>query len=59
MLDLTFNIVEHYQRGQQLPENLERVHGIAMCGNYYYIEVYDTYCCAVNESGDVSILKLS
>ncbi|MBF4803611.1 hypothetical protein [Lancefieldella rimae] len=59
VLDLTFNIVEHYPRGEQLPENLEKARGMAMYGNYDYIEVYDTYCCAVSETGDVSILRLA
>lgn len=56
-LDLTKRILVHLKKGQRLPGVLEKARGIAMRGGYAYIEVYDEYCCAVSDSGDVSIIK--
>lgn len=56
-LDFTHGILEHYKRGQQLPILLEKARGIAMRGGYAFVEVYTDYCCAVSDSGSVSIIK--
>lgn len=50
------SIIEHYKRGQTLPDGMEKARGIAVRGMYEYIEVYKDYCCAVSSDGTVSII---
>ena len=57
-LDLTNNIVEHYERGQSLPQGMERARGLVLHGNYEYIEVYNDCCRAISTNGDVSVIAV-
>ena len=50
------SIIEHYKRGQKLPEGMEKARAMAVRGMYEYIEVYKDYCCAVSSDGTVSII---
>lgn len=56
-LDLTGEIIEHYKVGQPLPNGLEKARGIALYGNYEFIEVYVDCCRAVNAQGVVSVIQ--
>ena len=55
-LDITGQIIEHYQRGQVIPGGLEKVRSIAMHGGYEFIEVYVDCCRAVSSNGSVSVI---
>jgi hypothetical protein len=57
-LDFTNNIVEHYVRGQALPNNIEKARSLAMNDCYDYVEVYDTCCRAVSFDGTVSVVVM-
>ena len=50
------SIIEHYKRGEMLPEGMEKARAMAARGVYEYIEVYTDYCCAVSSDGTVSII---
>ena len=50
------SIIEHYKRGEMLPEGMEKARAMAVRGMYEYIEVYKDYCCAVSSDGTVSII---
>ena len=50
------SIIEHYKRGQTLPEGMEKARAMAVRDMYEYIEVYKDYCCAVSSDGTVSII---
>lgn len=56
-LDVTGSIVEHYKRGEAMPNGLERARGIALCGSYDFVEVYVDCCRAVSSTGAVSVIK--
>ncbi|WP_029545858.1 hypothetical protein [Selenomonas sp. AB3002] len=56
MLDFVGNIIEHYKTGEELPQGLERVRGIAIHGGYEYIEVYTDCCRAISADGTVSLI---
>lgn len=56
-LDLTGNIIEHYQSGQPLPEGLEKARSIALRGGYDFIEVYVDCCRAISYNGTVSVIS--
>lgn len=55
-LDITESIVEHYKRGQILPDGLEKARSIAMRGGYELIEVYLDCCRAISSNGTVSVI---
>jgi len=50
------SIIEHYKKGQSLPDGMEKARAMAARGIYEYIEVYTDYCCAVSSDGTVSII---
>lgn len=52
-LDLTNGIIEHYKKGQMLPNGLEKARSIAMRGGYAVIEVYIDCCRAISSTGAV------
>lgn len=56
-LDLTGSIIEHYVRGQPLPNNMEKARSIAFRGGYEFIEVYIDCCRAVSANGSVAVIK--
>ena len=55
-LDMTYSIIDHYRRGQPLPDGLEKARSIAIHGGYAFIEVYTNCCRAVSINGDVSVI---
>lgn len=55
-LDITGQIIEHYQRGHALPGGLEKARSIAMRGGYDFIEVYVDCCRAIGSNGSVSVI---
>ena len=50
------SIIEHYKKGQTLPDGMEKARAMAARGVYEYIEVYTDYCCAVSSDGTVSMI---
>lgn len=56
-LDMTGSILHHYQHGEALPEMMEKARGLAMHGNYAFIEVYENACRAVNVDGSVAVIQ--
>ena len=50
------SIIEHYKRGEMLPEGMEKARAMVVRGMYEYIEVYKDYCCAVSSDGTVSMI---
>ena len=57
-IDFMGNIITHFRAGQSLPGKLEKARGLAMSGNYAFIEVYEDCLCAVNEYGDVAVINI-
>ncbi len=55
-LDITGEIIQHFQTGETLPGGLEKARGIAMHGNYEFIEVYSDCCRCVSSTGMVSVV---
>lgn len=56
-LDARLEILEHYKRGEIVPNGMEKARRLAMHPGYAYIEVYTNMLCAVSESGEVSMIK--
>jgi hypothetical protein len=56
-LDRNLAIIEHYKRGQSLPNGMEKARRLALHPGYAYIEVYTNMMCAVTHTGEVSIIK--
>ena len=56
-LNLIGDIIDHFRRGQPLPDGLEKVRSIAMHGGYEFIEVYSDCCRAIGRDGSVSVIK--
>lgn len=56
-LDFKGDIIEHYKKGQSLPNGLEKARGIAQFGNYAFVEVYETCCRAISANGDVAVIN--
>ena len=56
ILDCTLSIVEHYKKGQTLPNGMEKARALAARDMYQYIEVYTDHCCAISSDGTVSII---
>ena len=56
-LDITGEILEHYQRGETMPGGLEKVRSIALRGGYDFIEVYVDCCRCVSSNGSVSVIS--
>lgn len=56
-LDLVGEIIEHYKRGETLPDGLDKAKSIALHGGYDFIEVYTDCCRAISSNGSVSVIK--
>ena len=56
-LDLVGEIIEHYKKGQTLPNGMEKARGIAIRGGYDCIEVYVDCCRAIGSNGSVSVIN--
>lgn len=50
-LDMVFGIVEHYKRGNPLPNGMEKARILANNPQYAYIEVYTNCVCAISNDG--------
>ncbi len=55
-LDLSGSIIEHYHRGQTLPNGMEKARALALHGSYAFIEVYTDCCRAISDDGSVSVV---
>ncbi|MCL2017127.1 MAG: hypothetical protein FWG68_12865 [Defluviitaleaceae bacterium] len=55
-LDIIDDIIEHYRRGQPLPDGLEKARSIAIHGGYEFIEVYTNCFRAIGRDGSVSVV---
>lgn len=56
-LDVTGQIIEHYESYRRMPGLLEKARGLAKSGSYAFIEVYPTALRAVKEDGTVATIK--
>lgn len=56
-LDMTGNIITHYKSGQPLPNGMEKARGIALRGDYEFVEVYVDCCRAISMDGRVSVIR--
>ncbi len=56
-LNLVGEIIEHYKRGETLPNGLDKAKSIAIHGGYDFIEVYTDCCRAISSNGSVSVIK--
>lgn len=56
-LDVTGQIIEHYESYRRMPGLLEKARGLAKSGRYAFIEVYTTALRAVKEDGTVATMK--
>lgn len=55
-LDYAGGIIEHYRRGEAMPNGLDRARNVAMRGNYDFIEVYTSCCRCIGNDGSVSVI---
>ena len=55
-IDLSGGIIEHFKRGQILPNGMEKARTLAMSGSYQFIEVYTNCLRAVSSNGSVSVI---
>ena len=56
-LELTGDIIKHYKYAESLPALMEKARSIALHPGYVFIEVYADCLRAINESGDVAVIK--
>jgi len=56
-LDMTGDIIDHYRRGESLPDGLEKARAIAIHGGYAFIEVYTNCCRAIGRDGSVAVIQ--
>jgi hypothetical protein len=56
-IDIAGNIIDHFRKGQPMPERLEKARTLALMGGYEFIEVYVDCCRAVSFNGSVSVIK--
>ncbi|MGG3508831.1 hypothetical protein ABES58_25685 [Paenibacillus lautus] len=56
-LDTRLQILDHYKRGEIVPNGMEKARRLAMHPSYAYIEVYMNMIAAVSLSGEVSMIK--
>lgn len=56
-LNLVGEIIDHYKRGETLPNGLDKAKSIAIHGGYEFIEVYTDCCRAISSNGSVSVIK--
>ena len=56
-LDVTGQIIEHYETYRKMPGIMEKARGLARSGSYSFIEVYPNALCAVKADGTVATLK--
>lgn len=57
-LNLSGGIVEHYKKGEIMPNGLEKARNLAQNKAYEFIEVYKNSLHAIDSSGNVSVIKI-
>ena len=57
-LNLSGGIVEHYKKGETMPNGLEKARNLAQNKAYEFIEVYKNSLHAIDSSGNVSVIKI-
>ena len=50
-------IIEHYQKGEPLPDGMERARALAMHGAYAFIEVYSDILRVIGKDGSVAVVR--
>lgn len=55
-IDMTGEIIEHYQKGQVLPGGMEKARNLALRGGYEFIEVYIDCCRCIGAGGNVAVV---
>lgn len=55
-VDMTGQIIEHYKKGEVLPDGLEKARSLALRGGYDFIEVYIDCCRCISSTGAVSVV---
>ena len=55
-LDMTGEIIEHYEVGHPMPDGLESARSIAIRGGYEFIEVYHDCFRCVSSNGSVAVV---
>ncbi|MDG9969433.1 hypothetical protein N7638_15435 [Achromobacter mucicolens] len=55
-LDATGSIIQHFKRGESLPQGMERARSLACSGHYTFIEVYTDKLIAVGGNGQTAII---
>ncbi|MED3997540.1 hypothetical protein P4647_23390 [Peribacillus frigoritolerans] len=56
-LDLKLDIINHYKKGEAMPQLLDRGRGLALHPSYEFIEIFSDSLRAVTNNGDVSVIK--
>lgn len=56
-LMITGGVIEHYKRGEPLPDGMERARSLAARGGYEFVEVYTDVCRAISSDGSVSVVQ--
>ncbi|MCH4826773.1 hypothetical protein [Planococcus halocryophilus] len=56
-LDMSLDILQHYKRGEVLPDSMERARSLALHPGYEFIEVYNNELRAISTNGDVAVIK--
>ncbi|WP_337798726.1 hypothetical protein [Acidaminococcus timonensis] len=55
-LDWKEDILQHYHRGEALPEGLAKERSLALYGGYAFVEVYTDCCRGVYPDGHVAVI---
>ncbi len=55
-LDWKEDILQHYHRGEALPEGLAKGRSLALYGGYAFVEVYTDCCRGVYPDGHVAVI---
>lgn len=55
-LDWQEEILQHYHRGEALPEGLAKGRSLALYGDYAFVEVYTDCCRGVYPDGHVAVI---
>jgi hypothetical protein len=56
-LDIKLDIIQHYKKGEVLPEQLNRGKSLALHPSYEFVEVFSDTLRAVTKNGDVAVIK--
>ncbi|GIN88223.1 hypothetical protein J6TS2_46090 [Heyndrickxia sporothermodurans] len=56
-LDVKLEIINHFKKGETLPQQMDRGRSLALHPSYEFIEVYNDTLRAVNRNGDVAVIQ--